>query len=112
MDKAIHIIGVPMDLGAGRRGVDMGPAAVRVAGLGARAAALGYHVKDRGNIFVEQVERLRDDDDRARYLDEIAAASVRLAEKTREVLDDGGTPVVLGGDHSIAIGSVSGVSAH
>jgi arginase len=90
----------------------MGPAAVRVAGLGARAAALGYEVKDRGNIFVEQVERLRDDSNHARYLDEIAAASRRLAEKTREVLDKGGMPVVLGGDHSIAVGSVSGVSAY
>lgn len=112
MNKDLHIIGVPMDLGAGRRGVDMGPQAIRVAGLGSRAAALGYRVRDRGNIFVEQPERLRDASDRARYLEEIAAASVRLAEKTREVLDEGGTPVVLGGDHSIAIGSVSGVAAH
>ncbi len=111
MDRSIHIIGVPMDLGAGRRGVDMGPAAVRVAGLGAKAAALGYGVKDCGNVFVEQVERLSSGSDNAHYLDEIAAASVRLAEKTKKILEDGGMPVVLGGDHSIAIGSASGVSA-
>jgi arginase len=111
-DRTIHIIGVPMDLGAGRRGVDMGPAAIRVAGLGAKVTELGYRVHDCGNIFVEQVERLADADAHARYLDEIAAASVRLAEKTRKILDDGGTPVVLGGDHSIAIGSVSGVASH
>lgn len=111
MDRSIHIIGVPMDLGAGRRGVDMGPAAVRVAGLGAKAAALGYGVKDCGNVFVEQVERLSSGSDNAHYLDEIAAASVRLAEKTKKILEEGGLPVVLGGDHSIAIGSASGVSA-
>ena len=111
-EESLHIIGVPMDLGAGRRGVDMGPAAVRVAGLGAQAAALGYEVRDCGNVFVEQVERLKDASDRAHYLDEISAASVRLAEKTYKILEDGGIPVVLGGDHSIAIGSVSGVSKH
>ena len=110
--KTVHIIGVPMDLGAGRRGVDMGPAALRVAGLGARVAELGYAVKDCGNVFVEQVERLRDDNCRAHYLSEIANASVSLAEKTRKILDDDGFPIVLGGDHSIAIGSVSGIAAH
>jgi arginase len=111
-NRQVHIIGVPMDLGAGRRGVDMGPAAVRVAGLGAKAAALGYAVKDCGNVFVEQPERLRDESDRAHFLAEIASASARLAEKTRKILDEGGMPIVLGGDHSIAIGSVSGVAAH
>ncbi len=111
-ERTLHIIGVPMDLGAGRRGVDMGPAAIRVAGLGARAGALGYSVKDCGNVFVEQVERLRDENDKARYLDEIAHACARLADKTAKILDDGGMPVILGGDHSIAIGSASGVSKH
>ncbi|HQR37800.1 MAG TPA: arginase [Blastocatellia bacterium] len=111
-NKTVHIIGVPMDLGAGRRGVDMGPAALRVAGLGAKIAELGYDVMDCGNIFVEQVERLRDDNCRAHYLSEISNASLSLAEKTRKILDDDGFPIVLGGDHSIAIGSVSGISAH
>jgi arginase len=101
-----------MDLGAGRRGVDMGPSAVRVAGLGAKIAELGYSVRDRGNIFVEQVERLREASCKAHYLDEITAASVRTAEKTYEVMTEGGLPVVLGGDHSIAIGSVSGVAQY
>jgi arginase len=110
--KQVHIIGVPMDLGAGRRGVDMGPAALRVAGLGARIRALGYDVVDEGNVFVEQPERLAEERSEARFLEEIAHACTRLAEKTKEVLDGGGLPVVLGGDHSIAVGSVSGVSAH
>lgn len=110
MNKTVHIIGVPMDLGAGRRGVDMGPSAIRVAGLGARIEALGYTVRDRGNIFVEQPERLREESCRAHYLEEIAAASMRTADKTFEVMQEGGLPLVLGGDHSIAVGSVSGIS--
>lgn len=112
MKKHIHIIGVPMDLGAGRRGVDIGPSALRVAGLGAKVAELGYPVTDEGNIFVELVERLDSENSKARYLDEIAGASVRLANKTRAALDGGGMPLVLGGDHSIAIGSASGVAMH
>jgi arginase len=90
----------------------MGPAALRKAGLGARIRELGYEVADCGNIFVEQVEQLQDADPNAHYLEEIAAASRRLAATTREALEAGGLPVVLGGDHSIAIGSVSGVAAH
>ena len=110
MSKTIHIIGVPMDLGAGRRGVDMGPSAIRVAGLGSRIEALGYTVRDRGNIFVEQPERLREASCKAHYLEEIAAASTRTAEKAYEVMGEDGFPLVLGGDHSIAVGSVSGIS--
>ena len=110
--KQVHIIGVPMDLGAGRRGVDMGPDALRVAGLGARIRALGYEVVDEGNIFVEQPERLAEKGSHARFLEEIEHACTRLAETTKAVLDAGGIPVVLGGDHSIAVGSVSGVAAH
>lgn len=112
MKQHIHIIGVPMDLGAGRRGVDIGPSALRVAGLGARVGELGYPVTDEGNVFVELVERLKNENCRAHYLDEIAGASVRLAEKTKSVLDSGGMPLVLGGDHSIAVGSASGVAMH
>ena len=112
MSKIVHIIGVPMDLGAGRRGVDMGPSAIRVAGLGARIEELGLAVRDRGNIFVEQPERLREKSCRAHYLQEIAAASVRTADKAYEVLAEDGLPLVLGGDHSIAVGSVSGVARH
>jgi arginase len=101
-----------MDLGAGRRGVDMGPAALRVANLGAKIKGLGYEVVDEGNIFVEQPERLAGTSDDARFLEEIASASERLAETTKRVCDEGGLPVILGGDHSIAVGSVSGVSAY
>lgn len=112
MKQRVHIIGVPMDLGAGRRGVDIGPSALRVAGLGSKIEELGYPVTDEGNVFVELVERLKDENCKAHYLDEISGASVRLAEMTKAALDSGGMPLVLGGDHSIAVGSVSGVAMH
>ena len=111
MSKYISIIGAPLDLGAGRRGVDMGPSAVRVAGLGRRLAALGYNVGDLGNIPVDQPEAVEDaGSSEARYLPQIAASCERLAELVGRVLADGKTPLVLGGDHSIAVGTVAGVS--
>ena len=75
----IAIIGAPLDLGQGRRGVDMGPSAVRVANLNARLASLGYHVEDLGNVPVDQAEALPPDDAAARYLPQIAATCERLA---------------------------------
>lgn len=107
----ISIIGVPLDLGAGRRGVDMGPSALRVAGIGARLAALGYKVEDLGNIAVEQQESLRPGPRNARYLAAIAATCCDLAARVEKVVDQGRLPLVLGGDHSVAVGTVSGVSA-
>lgn len=107
----IAIIGAPLDLGAGRRGVDMGPSAVRVAGLGRRLAALGYKVTDLGNIPVAQPEAVDDaGPSDARYLPQIAASCERLGELVAQALADGMTPLVLGGDHSIAVGTVAGVS--
>ncbi|HJQ25572.1 MAG TPA: arginase [Blastocatellia bacterium] len=106
------IIGVPMDLGAGRRGVDMGPSAIRIAGINQAIALLGYEVTDAGNLHVAPPEAVAQVHARARFLPEIAAASEELARKVEAVLDDGAIPVVLGGDHSIAIGSVAGVAAH
>jgi arginase len=108
----VTIIGVLMDLGADRRGVDMGPSAVRVAGLNQRLEALGYAVTDAGNINVRPPEMMRGGDEKAKYLREIAEVSQVLADKVERVLDDGGVPIVLGGDHSIAIGSVAGLAAH
>jgi arginase len=106
----IAIIGAPLDLGQGRRGVDMGPSAMRVANLNARVASLGYVVEDRGNVPVEQAEAAPEGHPRAKYLPQIAATCQRLALLVAETLSGGGVPVVLGGDHSVAVGTVSGVS--
>jgi arginase len=112
MTKKATVIGVLMDLGADRRGVDMGPSAIRVADLNERLAALGYEVKDAGNISVRNPEMLEIADRRLKYLPEIAAACQKLADKVEASLEEGSIPIVLGGDHSIAIGSVAGLSAY
>jgi arginase len=112
MAEKIRIIGVPMDLGASRRGVDMGPSALRVAGLQSRLKQLGHQVEDIGNIFVKQPEEQHYGEKRAKYLEEIAETCKGLAEIIRKTLDENMVPVVLGGDHSIAAGSVAGISSH
>jgi arginase len=108
----IAIIGAPLDLGQDRRGVDMGPSAVRVANLNARVAAMGYIVEDCGNIPVEQKEACSEGDGDAKYLPQIAAACETLAVRVDQALSRGSLPLVLGGDHSVAVGTVSGVSRH
>ena len=108
--RAIHVIGVPLDMGASRRGVDMGPSAMRVAGLEARLEALGHQVTDGGNIRVEIAETQASGNKNARYLKEITETCTRTAKAVVKTLEDGMTPLVLGGDHSLAAGSVSGVS--
>ena len=108
----IAIIGAPLDLGQGRRGVDMGPSALRVANLNSRVAALGYEVADLGNIHSAQAETAPEGDPRAKYLPQIAAACGLIAAKVEEALAQGQVPLVLGGDHSVAVGTVSGVSHH
>src|ERR1700674_808766 len=110
MAQKIRIIGVPMDLGQSRRGVDMGPSALRVAGLQTRLKSLGHTVEDIGNVSVRQPEEQHYGEKRAKYLNEIAEACKGLAEITERTLTDGYFPLVLGGDHSIAVGSCSGVS--
>jgi arginase len=112
MAQKIRIIGVPMDLGASRRGVDMGPSALRVAGLQARIKQLGLQVEDIGNISVKQPEEMSYGEKRAKYLAEIADACKDLATIVEKTLDENMMPVVLGGDHSIAAGSLSGVAGH
>lgn len=111
MAQKIRILGVPMDLGQNRRGVDMGPSAVRVAGLQARLKQLGYQVEDIGNISVKQPEEQHYGDKRAKYLNEIAETCQGLAEAVEKTLSEEMMPLVLGGDHSIAAGSVAGVSS-
>ncbi|HEY2456195.1 MAG TPA: arginase [Candidatus Acidoferrum sp.] len=112
MAQKIRIIGVPMDLGASRRGVDMGPSALRVAGLQARIKHLGHQVEDIGNISVRQPEEMQIGEKRAKYVEEIADACKDLGAAVQKSLEEGYLPLVLGGDHSIAAGSISGVAAH
>jgi arginase len=109
-DRRIRVIGVPLDLGASRRGVDMGPSAVRVAGLEARLEALGHPVTDSGNIRVEIAETQAPGSKNAHYLKEIAATCTRTAKAVLAALEAGTIPLLLGGDHSLAAGSVSGVA--
>jgi arginase len=105
------VLGVPMDLGSGRRGVDMGPSAIRIAGVADRLGELGHKVVDEGDLVIKNVEELKVGDERARYLGEIARASALLARKVDRIVDRGHFPLVLGGDHSIAVGTVSGIAA-
>ena len=106
----ISIIGAPLDLGQGRRGVDMGPSAMRVANLNARLDSLGYEIEDLGNVPVDQAEAAPEGHPRAKYLPQIAATCQRLAQQVVVALDKSNMPLVLGGDHSVAVGTVSGVS--
>src|SRR5690349_19389902 len=101
-----------MDLGAGRRGVDMGPSALRLAGLNDRIAALGYNVRDLGNVSVVQAEASPIGEQRARYLPQIAQTCSKLATLVETTAREGALPLVLGGDHSIAVGTVTGTSQH
>ncbi len=111
--KKLSILGVPMDYGASRRGVDMGPSAIRITRVGERLQALGYQVKDRGNVEVGVRESLDlNHDGKARYADEISQVLKRLSTQVGQVLKDGEIPIVLGGDHSIAMGTVAGVAEH
>jgi len=108
--RHIRVLGVPLDLGASRRGVDMGPSAVRVAGLEARLESLGHEVTDGGNIRVEIAETQATGKESARYLKPITETCKRTAEAVVKTLEDGATPLLLGGDHSLAVGSVSGAA--
>jgi arginase len=110
--RDIAIIGVPLDLGAGRRGVDMGPSAIRYAGLRERIAALGYRVRDLGNLAVPLAEQIEPPaaDEPLRYLQPIVGVVRDLAQQVRDVISSNTLPIILGGDHSLSIGSVAGVA--
>ena len=101
-----------MDLGADRRGVDMGPSALRIAGIRERLEALGYVIEDLGDIPIEIKERQVVDNPKLKYLDEILKTSVHLAAKIQATLARGHFPVCIGGDHSMALGSIAGIAAH
>jgi arginase len=101
-----------MDLGAGRRGVDMGPSAIRIAGIGDRLRDLGHRVIDEGDLNIKTQEEQRIKDQRAKYLPEITRGVSILCNKVAGIMDDGHFPLVLGGDHSIAIGTIGGAAVH
>jgi len=109
--RHVSIIGAPLDLGQSRRGVDMGPSAIRYAGLDDRLAEMGYTVSDRGNVQTPEPESLNLRDERARYLPEILAACGRLAGLVEGAVREGSHPVVLGGDHAVALGTLAGLAA-
>ena len=106
----VAIIGAPLDLGAGRRGVDMGPSAIRYAGLRDRLAGAGIDVQDRGNVAAHLAETRSGGSENARFLDEILETCARVGQEVESARADGLIPLVLGGDHSIAIGTLSGLS--
>lgn len=106
----IRVIGVPMDLGADRRGVDIGTSAIRYAGLNDQLRRLGYSVNDIGNIAVPQPESQPIGDPHVKYLEPIVQVSENLANIVSAALKEGEFPLVLGGDHSIALGSITGVA--
>ena len=108
----VSIIGFPMDLGADRRGVDMGPSALRIAGLQIKLEGLGYKVEDTGDIKIEIMEKQKIKNPKMKYLDEIIKTSKILAEKVEKVLESGGFPLCLGGDHSMALGTISGIASY
>ncbi len=110
---SVRLIGVPMDLGASRRGVDMGPAAVRYTDLRDRIEKLGHTVEDTGNVVVPfREDAARGAQRGARYLGAITEVCTEVAARTRAALDAGQFPVVLGGDHALAAGSIAGAAAH
>ncbi len=106
----ISLIGVPLDFGQSRRGVDMGPSAIRYAGAVGRIESIGHQVTDEGDVQVSAVERKTHSDSNLKNLDEVIQATTELARKVSEVVEAGRFPLVLGGDHSIAIGTLAGLS--
>ena len=111
-EKTVRIIGVPMDLGASRRGTDMGPSALRIAGLGAAIRGMGYTLAREEDIVVPAMETRPLEDSEARFKPQILSVCTELAGRVKELMNAGEFPLVIGGDHSIAMGTVSGAAAH
>ena len=110
--EKVSIIGFPMDLGAGRRGVDMGPSALRIAGLQSKLENLGYDVNDTGDVKIEIMERQKVQILKLKYLNEILKTTNLLASKVEKSLDNGEFPLCIGGDHSMALGTIAGISSY
>jgi arginase len=109
--KTVAIIGAALDLGQGRRGVDMGPSALRYADLEERLVSLGYEVRDLGNVQTAEPEATAMRDETARYLPEILAACAQIAVLVLKAVEADSLPLVLGGDHSVALGTLGGLAA-
>jgi arginase len=107
----VAVIGAPLDLGQGRRGVDMGPSAMRYAGLETRLRSLEFDVEDHGNVFAEVAEAAQQGHERTRFLAQIKETCTRIAELVRAARARDALPLVLGGDHSVALGSLGGMAA-
>jgi arginase len=112
MQSTISVLGVPIDLGFGRRGVDMGPSAFRIAGLLERVAALGFRVQDLGDVFCPNPEVIEVGDPKMKYAEEILRLSETTAGLVLQILERGSFPLLLGGDHSMAIGTFAGLAEH
>ncbi len=110
--RKVSMLGVPMDLGGGLRGVDMGPSAIRFAGLEERIRRMGIEYEDLGNLGVQRPESREPGDPHARFLNEISRCCARLRRRVEPVVAAGGLPIVIGGDHSIAAGTVAAISSH
>ena len=111
-EREIRIIGVPLDLGASRRGTDVGPSALRIAGLGAQLRRLGFSVAREDDIPAPAMETRTVEDEKARYKPQILEVCTQLATEVKRHLEDGAFPLVLGGDHSIAMGTVAGTASY
>ena len=107
--KVVNILGAPLDLGAARRGVDMGPSAIRYSGLSERLESIGLQVTDSGNVVAELPEVASELDEHARYLPAILRSCAQIAGRVAELASSGAMPLVLGGDHSIAMGTLAGL---
>lgn len=110
--KTIDIVGFPIDLGSGRRGVDMGPSALRIAHLSEKLINLGYKVNDLGDINIQIIEKQKVFNPNLKYLPEIIKTNKLLAAKVEKILDRNNFPLILGGDHSMALGTLAGLAAH
>jgi arginase len=109
--QTVTIIGFPVDLGSGRRGVDMGPSALRIAGLESKLTQLGYKVEDTGDINIEIMEKQKISNPKLKYIDEILKTSKTLAARVEKVLEQEKFPLCIGGDHSMALGTIAGISS-
>jgi len=110
--RSVAVIGAPLDLGQSRRGVDMGPSAIRYAGLEERLRSIGYVVHDHGNVASVEAEAASITNEHARYLPEILETCANVAELVDAAVTAGSTPLVLGGDHSVALGTLAGLAEH
>ena len=110
-ERKLAVIGAALDLGAGRRGVDMGPSAIRYAGLDERLQGLGFECDDLGNVGAATPEATESGDPHARFLSQIKETCAGIAKKVSAAVDDGHLPIVLGGDHSIALGTLGGLAS-